>query len=58
MKPTLFIGSASESIGIAYAAQENLEDAASVIVWDQGLFELTKSFLESLLARMFHKPGF
>jgi hypothetical protein len=34
---------------VAYAAQKNLEDVAEVIVWTQGIFELTKSYLESLL---------
>jgi CAP12/Pycsar effector protein, TIR domain len=49
MKPTLFIGSSSESLDVAYAAQRNLEDVAEVVVWTQGIFELTKSYLESLL---------
>jgi hypothetical protein len=49
LRPTLFIGSSSESIEVAYAAQVNLEDAADVIVWNQGIFELSKFYLESLL---------
>src|SRR5262249_3589246 len=48
-RPTLFIGSSSESLDIAYAAQRNLENVAEVVVWTQGIFELTKSHLESLL---------
>ena len=48
-KPTLFVGSSSENLEIAYAAQKNLEDVAEVVVWKQGIFELTKSYLESLL---------
>jgi hypothetical protein len=48
-RPVLFIGSSSESLDVAYAAQENLVDCAQAIVWTQGLFALSKSFLESLL---------
>lgn len=49
LRPVLFIGSSSESLDVAYAAQENLVDCAQAIVWTQGLFALSKSFLESLL---------
>lgn len=49
MRPALFVGSSSESLDVAYAAQKNLEDVAEVVVWTQGIFKLTKSHLESLL---------
>jgi hypothetical protein len=49
MKPALFIGSSTESLDIAYAVQRNLEDVAEVVVWTQGIFALTRSYLESLL---------
>lgn len=48
-RPTLFIGSSSESLDVAYAAQRNLEAVAEAVVWTQGIFELTRSYLESLI---------
>lgn len=49
MKPRIFIGSSSESLEIAYAAQENLEHQAEITVWTQGIFELSKYTLEALI---------
>ena len=47
-KPTLFVGSSSESRDLAYAVQEHLQEHVDVTVWDQGIFEISKFSLDSL----------
>lgn len=49
MKPKFFIGSSSEQLDIAYAIQENLEHTVEATVWTQGIFELSKTTIESLI---------
>ncbi len=49
MKPALFIGSSREYLNIANACQQNLFKDAEVTVWNQGIFEISKSNLQSLI---------
>ena len=49
MKPRLFIGSSLESVNIAYALQQNLHHSAEVTVWNQGVFQLSITAVESLV---------
>ena len=48
-RPRLFVGSSHESLDYAYAIQQNLDDDAEVTVWKQGIFQLTKTAVESLI---------
>lgn len=48
IKPRIFIGSSVEGLNVAYAVQQNLLHQAEVTVWDQGIFELSKTTIESL----------
>lgn len=49
IKCKVFIGSSVEGLKIAYAIQQNLRHNAETTVWDQGVFELSSTTIESLI---------
>ena len=48
-RPALFIGCSSEAHDVAAAIQENLDNDFESQIWTQGVFGLTKGYLESLI---------
>lgn len=51
-KPRVFIGSSVEGLSVAYPVQQNLLHSAEVTIWDQGIFELSRTTMESLIAAL------
>jgi len=52
IRPQVFVGSSKRNKRLADAIHKNLDDVADVTVWDQNVFQLTKSALENLLERL------
>ncbi len=50
-KPALFIGSSSEDLEIARFVHQELDYDCEITIWDQGLSEVGKTLLESLLTK-------
>lgn len=51
-KPRMFIGSSSENLDLAYALQEGLDHAVECTVWTQGVFELSRNTMASLIDQL------
>lgn len=49
MKPKLFVASSSEGLPVARAIHHDLRTDCEVVVWEHGIFELSKTMLDSLL---------
>lgn len=51
MKPSLFVGSSTEALGLANYVKDALQHVTEVTVWNQGVFQLGGTALDSLLAQ-------
>lgn len=48
-RPTIFVGSSSEGLDVARAVKQQFDNEADVDLWNEGVFKLNTSTLESLL---------
>jgi hypothetical protein len=51
-KPRVFIASSAEQISVAHALQTNLQKDTEPTVWDQGVFKLSSTAVESLVNQL------
>jgi predicted nucleotide-binding protein len=51
-KPTLFIGSSTEGLKIAKAIQFLLDRVCEATIWSQGIFGLSRGYLEELVSSL------
>jgi predicted nucleotide-binding protein len=49
-KPSLFIGSSTEGLDFARAVRTSLSDVAETTLWNDGVFSLGRTFIESLIS--------
>jgi hypothetical protein len=49
-KPSLFIGSSTEGLDFARAIRTSLSDVAETALWNDGVFSLGRTFIESLIS--------
>jgi Predicted nucleotide-binding protein containing TIR-like domain len=49
-KPSLFIGSSTEGLDFARAVRSSLSDVAETTLWNDGVFSLGRTFIESLIS--------
>ena len=54
LKPALFVGSSSEGLDLARAVRSLLTDDAEVTLWNEGLFTIGSTFIESLVNVVTH----
>lgn len=52
MRPRIFVGSSVEQLELAYAVQEGLEHDGEVTVWSQGVFQLSRTSMASLVDQL------
>jgi predicted nucleotide-binding protein len=53
-KPKVFIGSSSEGLEISYALMENLDAYAEVTIWNQNMFDLSNTVIQSLVDTIYN----